>query len=741
MLFPLSSIGQEQLTGQVLVRNEENKTLPLAGANVYWQDTEIGVVTGSEGNFSISYPGPHAKLVISYVGFKSDTLNITSSKPIKHWLQPLENLNEVEVTVRKRSSTHSYLNAQNMITMNSEELLKAACCNLCESFETNPSVDVSFADALTGTRQIKMLGLTSPYILISLESVPSIRGAAQVYGLSFIPGTWVNSIQITKGSGTVINGFESITGQINAKLQKPLEDSRVFINAYGAGDGRIEVNTHLNTKINERLYTGIFLHGDIRDTKFDRNNDSFLDVPLARQLNLMNRWQYVNLEKGIVSFLNIRILNDSKQTGQAGFNPDNDRYGTTFWGSEIDTRRFDVSGKFSYADPELTHRNFDLQLNFSTHNQQSYFGQNVYDINHNNFYSRAIYSSILFNSMHTFKTGLNFSFDLYDERVGMFTAPELFERNENSIGAFFEYNYDDLENFNLTAGLRIDSSNLLGTFLTPRLNARYTPWTNASVKASIGRGKRSANIFAENQQLFASSRRINLVSGNGNIYGLDPEIAWNYGVSFMQGFQLFGREADLVLDYYRTDFVDQVVVDWEDPAAISFYNLNGESYSNSFQAELSYTPADRLELRTAYKYFDVITEYNSGRLTKPLTPRHRFFANAAYKTQLNPTGGQWKFDLTYNWLSEQRFPSTESNPPAFRLDQFTPTIGTLNFQITKVFSQRFELYAGGENVTNVRIDNPILGADDPFGGFFDTTFVYGPIFGSTWYGGLRYRIN
>ncbi|MBD0822864.1 TonB-dependent receptor [Aestuariibaculum marinum] len=739
--LPFMAWSQQVLKGHIYEANQTNKNYPLVGANVYWLNTEIGAVTDLDGSFSIPYQSNYKNLIISYVGYKTDTLKIKSSKDLKHWLKPTSSLDEVAITARNKSTFASYLKAENVMTMSSDELLKSACCNLCESFETNPSIDVNFADAITGTRQIKMLGLNSPYILTAIESVPTVRGAAQIYGLSFVPGTWVESIQVTKGTGTVINGFESIAGQINAKLQKPVEDSKLFLNLYGAANGRLELNTHLNTKVSDKLYTGLYLHGNLRNQKFDNNNDSFLDVPLAEQINIMNRWQYVDLEKGIVSFLNVRILNDEKQTGQVNFSPDSDRFSTTYWGSEIDTKRLDVSGKFSYANQDITHRNFDAQANFSTHNQQSYFGQNIYNINHNSLYSRAIYSSILSNTMHKFKTGINFSLDHYDEITGIYSNTSNYEREENSIGAFFEYNYDNLGAFNLTAGIRVDNSNLLGVFVTPRLNVRYTPWSRGSLKASLGRGKRSANIFAENQNMFASSRSINIVNSNGNIYGLDPEIAWNYGLSFMQGFNLFGRTADVVFDFYKTDFKNQVVVDWENPNQISFYNLNGTSYANSFQTEFNYNVLRGLDLRLAYKYYDVKTTYTSGKLEKPLTPKHRLFANTAYKTKVKSNGAQWKFDATYNWLGEQRSPSTTVNPELYQLPDYTPTVATVNAQITKVFSKAFEVYAGAENITNTRIQNPILGADNPFGDYFDTTLVYGPIFGSSYYLGLRYRLN
>lgn len=735
--MPTLMFSQSELKGMIMEANENNEHIPLPGANVYWLNTTVGASTDIDGMFTIPYNKDYKKLVISYVGFTTDTLDITEPKMVQHWLKPVSNLDEVVLKGRRKPTATSYLESQNIINISSAELLKAACCNLSESFETNPSIDVNFADAVSGTRQIKMLGLTSPYILIAIENIPSIRGASQAYGLSFIPGTWVESIQITKGAGSVINGYESIAGQINAELQKPTTDDRLFVNAYAAANGRYELNTHINTEINNKWSTGLYVHGNLRDMKFDNNDDTFLDMPLQKQINVMNRWQYTDTEKGFVSFLNVRYLNDEKQTGQIDFDPDTDKFTTNAWGSEIDTQRFEISGKMGYVNPEIPWQSLGLQFAFSNHEQQSYFGLNEFNIKHNSIYSNVIYNSIIGDSRHKIKTGLSFTYDRYDEYV----VNTDFERSERSFGAFVEYNFDNIENLNLTAGLRFDTHNLLGEFVTPRLHVRYTPWERSALRGSFGRGIRSANIFAENQNLFASSRTFNILDSGGLIYGLDPEIAWNYGVSFLQGFNLFGRKADVTLDYYRTDFENQIVVDLENPLEVNFYNLDGSSYANSFQVEMSYNVFENFDIKSAYKFYDVKTQYNSGKLEKPLTPKHRVFANASYETEQKENGSQWKFDTTFNWIGEQRFSSTATSPVQFQLPDYTPTLSTLNAQITKVFSDKFEVYLGGENITNVKQDNPIVSADNPFGSNFDSTFVYGPIFGSMYYAGLRFKIK
>ena len=277
--------------------------------------------------------------------------------------------------------------------------------------------------------------------------------------------------------------------------------------------------------------------------------------------------------------------------------------------------------------------------------------------------------------------------------------------------------------------------------MTPRLHLRYVPWKNSVFRASFGRGKRSANIFAENQQLFASSRQINLNDVGGAIYGLNPEIAWNYGFSFMQKFTVFNKKGDITFDFYQTNFQNKIVVDWENSQEISFYDLDGKSIANSFQVEVNYNLAELFNFRTAYKYFGISTDYKSGSLQKPLQPKNRFFANLSYETLLQEDGSQWKFDITYNRIGKQRLPSTILNPIQYQLPEFSNSYQLLNTQLTKVFSNTFEVYVGSENLTNVQQKNPILASDAPFGSNFDTTIVYSPVFGRTIYAGLRFKIK
>ena len=737
LFIPIIIFSQTDLKGMIMDKNNPKNNLGVSDVNVHWLGTNIGAVTNEKGWFTIPYKPIYNKLVVSYVGYRTDTISIKDVTPIHHFLTEKSTLEEVVITSKKKATQKSFFSTANVFTVNADELLKAACCNLAESFETNPSIDVSFSDALTGTKQIQMLGLTSPYLLITQENIPSVRGASQAFGLTFTPGTWVESIQITKGAGSVVNGYESISGQINAELVKPFSDNTFFLNAYSSLNGRLELNTHFNQRVSDKWQTGLYLHGDYRGEKFDNNKDNFLDAPLTNQINVMNRWQYTDAQKGWVSFINVRFLNDEKQTGEINFNPTTDKGTMNSWGSEIDTKRFETSAKLGYVFPELPFQSIGFQAAYSNHQQDSYFGLNSYDITHESVYSNLIFNSIIGDTRNKFKTGLSFTYDSYNELVN---ATD-FSRKEDSFGAFFEYAFDNLDTFSFTAGLRFDTHNLLGTFITPRLHLRYAPWDRGVFRASFGRGKRSANIFAENQQLFASSRQINITNSGGNVYGLNPEIAWNYGVSYLQKFNLFDKKGDITLDYYITDFSSQVVVDWENPQEVSFYDLEGKSIAKSFQVEVNYEFYKGLNFRAAYKYFDVSTDYKRGNLEKPIQPKTRFFANLSYETDLTENNSQWKFDLTFNSIGKQRLPNTASNPVQYQLPEYSNSYSMLNSQITRVFSGTFEMYAGAENLTNIKQKNPILASNDPFGSSFDTTIVYAPIFGRAIYAGLRFKIK
>lgn len=726
--------AQDTYRGKVL--NTFNQGIENASITV---NDSVLARTNKYGNFEVKANEPFVAYIYAegYEMFEGEMQNADQFYTFQ--IQSEADLNEIVVSA-SRKNTERGNGAANTQTMNSGELLKAACCNLAESFETNPSIDVNFSDAISGSKQIKMLGLTSPYILIAEENIPSVRGASQAYGLSFTPGTWVESIQVTKGAGSVVNGFESISGQINTELIKPGNDIPFFLNLFGSTDARFEMNAHFNEKISDKWSSSLFVHGNTRVKKNDMNHDGFLDNPLGSQINIMNRWQYQNLEKGWIAFLTARYMKDEKQTGEVDFDSRYHKLSNLKWGSELNTDKFDASSKIGYVFPDQPYKSFGWQNSFSYHKQNSYFGLNQFDITQRSIYSNFLYSSIINNTLHKFSTGASFMYDDYSEFVANY-GNQNYDRTDTSYGAFIEYTYDNANNLALVLGGRIDNSNRLGLFVTPRMHLKYNPWEKTTLRVSAGRGKRLANVFAENQYLFASSRKFNINNVGGNAYGMDPEIAWNYGLSVSQDFKFLGKNASVTLDFYRTDFQNQIVVDLDQSARnVNFYNLEGKSYANSFQAELNYNIIKHLNLRSAYKYYDIQTTYHGKTLERPLQAKHRVFANLEYTTH-EKNGSYWRFDATWNWLGAQRLPYTGDNTLENQLASYTNPFSTINAQVTKVFSDSFEVYIGGENIGNYQQHRVILGVDDPFGNEFDSTIVYGPIFGQMYYAGLRFKIK
>ena len=722
------------IKGVVLESNKKGVFSPLPGANVFWLGTNNGIATDSSGVFAIKHEAGISRLVVSYAGYSSDTLTVTDIKELKIILGANKKLSEVVVTSRQRSTYLSALNPIRTQIMTEKELFKAACCNLSESFETNPSVDVSYNDAVTGSKQIQLLGLSGNYTQLTVENLPGPRGIATPLGLNSVAGPWVESIQLTKGIGSVANGYESIAGQINIELKKPENSEKLFANAYINDFGKTDVNLNLAKKIGNKWATGLLLHDDFLTNKYvDFNKDGFRDLPTGNQFSLINRWKYDD-GKGFLTQFGIKVLNDRRTGGETAFNAASDKNTTNHYGLGINTDRYEAFAKIGYVFPEKKYKSIGLQLSAINHTQNSYFGLTGYDAKQQNFYSNLIYQSIINNTNHKFRTGLSFLYDKYNEDFKF----NNYKRTETVPGAFFEYTYTHTDKFNVVAGLRADHNSLFGFFVTPRLHVRYEPVKGTTLRLSAGRGQRTANIFAENTSVFVSSRQVNIIhAAPGKAYGLNAEVAWNKGISIDQKFKLFHRDGSLSFDYFRNDFTNQVVVDLENAREVKFYNLQGKSYSNSFQAEFNFEPIKKLDVRLAYRYFDVKTTYSGKLLQRPLIANNRAFANLAYATN------GWKFDYTINYNGKKRIPNTQDNPAQYQRPGYSPSFILMNAQISKTVGKKHpvDFYIGGENLGNYFQNNVIVAAAQPFSPYFDASLVWGPVTGRMFYAGWRLKLK
>lgn len=642
-------------------------------------------------------------------------------------------LGTVSITSNKPKTALDVNAAGLQINISDKELLKAACCNLSESFETNATVDVSYANAVSGTKQLKMLGLDQKYILLTKELLPEIRGISNAYGLQFIPGRWIQSIQLVKGGGSVTNGYESIAGHINTELYKSHDKPKTSLNFFGDINTRFEGNFVHNDAIRDGWTQSILLHGNATIDKQDYNEDGFMDTPIGRNINVGYLLNYEDLnQSGIATHFGINYLNDHRLGGQMDFDEKQDIGTQNAYGIGIDIQRFQIWNKTGYIFKGRPYQSIGWMNQFTYHEQDSYFGLRNYEGTQKTYYSNLIFESIFGHTGHKYKTGLSFLYDNFDELY----LTTNFKRNETVPGAFFEYTYTG-NKLTVVAGGRVDFHNLAGTQFTPRLNVKYDIAPKTILRASVGRGFRTANIFAETQAYLASNRQIEILANGGEIYGLEPEIAWNYGVSLSQDFKLFGRNSSILVDFFRTDFENQVVWDLDNsPQKILFYNLEGKSFANSLQVQWDFQPIRRLEARLAYKYYNTETEYISGKKQLPFTPEHRGFLNLAYATMRKFNGSQWSFDTTLQWVGKQRLPDTSSNPEIYRLPEYGDSYFQLNAQISHNFNKSLRLYVGAENLLGYTQDNAIIDVKNPFGNYFDGGMVYAPIMPANFYIGF-----
>jgi hypothetical protein len=722
----------DTIKGKVeLVFEDEDVLKPAIGAQLQWLNTSIKTTTNPLGEFELATPSNVNKLIVAYKNFATDTIEIQKQSnyiEIKLSKQKTK-LGGITVAARKNATEVSYLSTIQLLKINSGELKKAACCNLSESFETTPSVDVSFTDAITGQKQIQMLGLATPYTLITQENIPTIRGLASIIGLNLTPGSWVQGMQLSKGTGSVANGYESLAGQINVELQKPDASEKIYLNVYQNSGGRSEVNVNLAKKWNATTSSGLLLHYKNQWYKQDMNKDGFMDNPLGNQLIGLYRMQYFSVNglevQGSVKWSS--VYNNGGQLQNIG------------WHFTSNLNRQEAWLKIGKLYRGKPWKSMGLQLAGFIHQQDLQTPQHSYNGKQNNFYANYIYQSVIGNTNHQYKIGSSFLYDHYTELLPDTTLGNL-HRTETVPGIFAEHTYNHLNNFTIVSGLRLDFHHLYGAFLTPRIHIRYVPIGKTAFRFSIGRAQRTASFLAENQQAYFSARQF-IFNGNKANWqnGIQPEVAWNAGTSITQPFTLNYRKGTMLLDYYFSWFTKQIIADYETPRQIQFYNLNGKSISHSLQAQIDYEAIrKKLDIRLAYRYYNIATTYRTTDLQRPLVSAQRGFINLAYQTKT-----KWKLDYTLIVNGSKRLPNyfvnhnTDSN---FHM-QTSPTFITMNAHVSKQFKKNIEAYLGGENITNYMQHNAIISATNPFSADFDASQTWGPVMGLNMYVGFRWMMK
>lgn len=719
LLITINALGQT-VRGKVETINHE----ALIGATVLEAGTQNGTTTDVAGMFELKLLSREAFLIISYSGFKTDTVKADLSKSTH--IQLKENTEELDEVVVQASSTFmDNLESKHVEVITEAELTKAACCNLSESFETNASVDVSFTDAVSGAKTIRMLGLDGRYVQINRENVPNVRGLAGRYGLSYVPGTWVQSIDVGKGAGSVVNGFESMTGQINVELKKPETSEKLYLNGYVNSFGRLEVNANLARDINDQWSTGILLHSDYLNSEIDQNNDNFMDLPKTRQINVMNRYKYQGDK--LVSQIGFTVMRDEKAGGQLGFDFGDDFRTSPQYGFMIETTRAEAFGKVGLLFHHKPYKGWGFIYSASYLDMSAGYGRDNYEGTEKTLYGNLIFQNIIGNSFHSYKAGASILYDNFDEVY----VDSTFTRKEVIPGLYYEYTYKPSDKFTLLAGARTDFHNLYGTYFTPRLHARYQFSETTTLRGAIGRGYRTPNTIVENSNILVSSRRLVIEEAP------EPEVSWNMGGSLTTALMINDKKLNLIFDYFHTRFENQLIYDMDQSSSeLRVYNLNGDSYAHSFQLEGNYQFSDRLSAKAAYKFYDVRATINGELRDVPFNSRDRFFLNTSYATRFD----KWEVDATVQWFGSKRLPNTTDKPVEFQRDSTTPDFFLVNAQVSRGFRWG-SIYLGSENLLGFKQNDPIIDSENPFSNNFDASIVWAPIAGRMVYVGFRYKIK
>ncbi|MCK9625130.1 MAG: TonB-dependent receptor [Bacteroidales bacterium] len=723
--FAIIPLFSQNLKGTIYYKKQNGTTEVLPFAQVYYIEEAKLIEADENGSFLIQLK-KEATLVATYVGYSKDTV---VAKPgmeeIKFYLTGSNEVEQSVVIGRQQGNSLSKLSSIRTEVISAAGICKMACCNLAESFENSASVTVGYSDAITGARQIKLLGLSGIYTQMLDENRPVMRGLASPFGLSYIPGQWLESIQIAKGPSSVVNGLEAITGQINMEHRKPTAEIPLFINLFASNETKAEANVASSLQLNEKWSTVLLGHFSSQLSSYilDHNGDGFRDDPQTTQFNFSNRWLYYGSSGTQVRF-GVRALSDDRLGGETSFTKNMEKNTANPWGSNIKNKGINGYLKIGVPLNSENSKNIALITDYTYHNIDSYFGLKDYYGTQSSVFFNLLFQNEV-NENHKYTLGYSGQFDNFNEYL--IDREDNIEslRRERSMGAFGEYTYQNGEKITIVGGLRLDYNFKYGWLFAPRANIKYSFTEKMIMRFSAGRGFRAANVFVDNLGMMSTGRHIKIEQN------LDIEDAWTVGGNFTV-YLPFGYEdkSYISFDYFRNDFNKQVIVDQErDLKYVWIYNLDGKSYTNTYQMDFSVDPIERFNIIATFRYTNaMVTLANQGLVERPMTSKYKAVLNMQYATAMS----KWTFDFTAQLNGPMKL-------PYFMEDEYSPVYPMLFTQVTRKF-KGLDVYVGGENLTNYRQKNAILSADNPYSDDFNASIIWGPLMGIKIYAGLRFTL-
>lgn len=721
--------SQSFIEGEVIGITENKNQIILIGANVYWKNTDIGTSSNELGKFKITYL-ENKELIVSFVGFESETVLVSKNEYLKIYLRETpKQINEITAIANRTDENIDYLSAEKISIITNKELAKAACCNLSESFERNASIDATYADAITGIKQIEAMGISGIYTSIALENIPFIRGLYSQKGLTILPGAWIENIYYSKGAMSVVNGYEAISGGINIELKNIFDfHEKYFYNLYYDNEKRFETNGIFRHIFSDKLASIALFNYAIRKNRLDHNKDGFYDMPDFDNFSAMNRWQFYNgnLEGNFQLFYN-------KENKQGGLiRNDLIRYFPYKSNSELCS----FSSKIGYNFSDEHSNSLGSQIQFVNFENDILLGSKTINSNQLSFYGNIIYQKEILEEIYEIKTGANFSIDKYKETFPVYKETEFIV-----YGIYLENTYKIDESLNIILGIRNDYIKNYKSIFSPRLNIRYAINEDFIFRTALGKGFRKHNIINDNIQYLSSNRSINLSRLNFDDISNFMDIGWNFGGGLTYHFTA-AEESYLNIDFYRTEFERILVMDMDsNPQEIKFYNANNGAFSNSFLIEANILATEEIELKIAYKYLNSKIKINDKFIEKPFISKNRILFNCSYSFKLSKNSNRsYEINFSLNWFDKKRLPNTNSNPIEFRMPNYSKSYFTANAHINAYLHDNFSLYVGVENLFDYKQKKIIIDYENPSSIYFDASMIWGPTQARMVYAGIRHSL-
>lgn len=733
--FSSNALQAHDLTG-IVYGFENNEEFPLEGATVQWINTNHGTMTDEQGQFAIDFhAADEMSIVVSYIGYKTDTIKINQDDSFIEILliSDFTVLSEVKVNKARRSSFISSLEPIKTEVISKQELTKAACCDLSGCFETQASVDPQTTNILTNSKELRLLGLSGVYNQLLFEGIPMFQGPTYTYGISSYPGTLIASIKISKGANSVLQGYNGWAGQINVLPKTPENGEKLLINGYANSFGEKQLNINTTYSMGKKWKGLIAIHQVLPASKTDGDDDNFMDLPQINRTAIYNSY-YFKGDKGLGLNFGYRLLREKRLGGQMNFTED-DKGTINAYGQDVKILQPEMFAKIGYDFSKKSALLIHTSAQY--HDQESYFGTLAYTAKQSRFYINAQHT-LLWGKDHSLKYGASFRYQDMKENI-LFPGGTLgrdydgtYNTDQRIPGLYAENTFNWSHGLLvLIAGIRVDNHQEYGTFVTPRSILKYAPSKEHTLRVSAGTGWRQAHIFTEHLNLMASSRNVIFAEK------LDAETGFNWGANYVYSFEMAKAEGNITVDFYQTLFGNQIFPDYDiDQSYAVIRNFYGKSVSNAFQLEANLNFQSGLEFKVGYNYLDVYRMNEGNKEELPFNAKHRVMASVSFRPKNSP----WYFDVNGRVTGNQRLPNTSGNPEEYQRPDYSKTYFVLNGQITRLFG-KFELYGGVENILNFRQLQPILAWDDPFGPYFDTSFVWGPTRGREFYLGFRYTIE